>query len=180
MRNYEFMRMMRIEAMRNSRHSHTNSHFSHRSRGFSLVEMLVVLAIGVIITAVVVGSFSRSTGLQALDKQTTVALSLLEQARDLTLSAKNAAVYGVHFETTKAVLFTGPTYSASASSNVVEPMHYLLQISGISLLGGGNDVVFNRLVGDTAQSGTVTLSLLASTTQSKTITIFSTGIASSN
>jgi len=145
-----------------------------------MAEVLVVLAIGAIITVIVVGAFSKATGRQALDKETVVIVSLLEHARGLTLSAKNASVYGVHFETTKAVLFTGPTYSAGASSNVIEPVHSLLQISAISLAGGGSDVIFNRLVGDTAQSGTVTVSLTASSTQSKIVTIFSTGIAQSN
>ena len=150
------------------------------SKGFSIVEMLVVLAVGVIIATVVISVFSKAPGRQALDKQTSVVLSLLEHARGLTLSAKNASVYGVHFETAKAILFTGPTYSANAASNVVEPVHSLLQISAISLAGGGSDVVFNRLAGDTAQYGTVTLSLIASSTQSKVITIFATGLSQSN
>ncbi|MDO8482865.1 MAG: prepilin-type N-terminal cleavage/methylation domain-containing protein [bacterium] len=156
------------------------SHVKRRRAGFSLVEMLVVLAVGALITTIVVGVFSKAPGRQALDKQTSVVLSLLEHARGLTLSAKNASVYGVHFETAKAVLFTGPTYSAGVASNIVEPVHSLLQISTISLAGGGSDVVFNRLVGDTAQYGTVTFSLLASTTQTKTVTIFPTGLSQSN
>ena len=171
------MRMMRTKAMPKETKKIS---LSNRSKGFSLVEMLVVLAVGAVITTIVVGVFSKAPGRQALDKQTSVILSLLEQARGLTLSAKNASVYGVHFETAKAILFTGPTYSAGAASNIGEPVHSSLQISAISLAGGGSDVIFNRLVGDTAQYGTVTLSLLASTTQTKTVTIFSTGIASSN
>lgn len=149
-------------------------------RGFSLVEMLLVLAIFAIITLFAVSAFSKATGREALDKKTGVVLSLLEQARNLTLSAKGASVYGVHFETAKAVLFTGPTYSASATSNVIESVNSPVQISSISLSGGVSDVVFSRLIGDTGQSGTITLSLIASSTQAKTITIFATGIASSN
>src|SRR3989338_2917483 len=87
--------------------------------GFSIAEMLIVLGVSAIITTIVVGVFAKAPGRQALDKQTSVVLSLLEHARGLTLSAKNASTYGVHFETSKAVLFTGPTYSANAASNVV-------------------------------------------------------------
>lgn len=150
------------------------------SKGFSLVEMLIVLALMGIIALAISGVFSKATSREALEKQTGLVLSLLTQARGLTLSAKNASVYGVHFETTKAVLFTGATYSSSATSNIVETMNSRVQISGISLAGGGSDVVFNRLVGDTSQSGTVTLSLIASSTQTKTITIFGTGVTQSN
>lgn len=147
------------------------------SYGFSIVEMLVVVAVGVIVTAILTGSFSKAPQLQALDKGTAVVLSLLEEARGRAVSAKDASAYGVHFETAKALLFAGPVYSASAASNVVEPMNPLVRISSIALAGGGSEVVFNRLSGDTAQYGTVTLSLVASTTQTRVITVAATGIA---
>ena len=150
-----------------------------QSQGFSLIEMLVVLATTIIVATIVVDSFSKTTGPKALDRNIRVALSLIEQARNATLSAKNSSVYGVHFETTKAVMFTGSSYSDSAPSNIVEPMGSVVQISAISLSGGGSNVIFNRLTGETGQSGTVKLSLIASSTQSKTITIFATGLAES-
>ncbi|MBI2475795.1 MAG: prepilin-type N-terminal cleavage/methylation domain-containing protein [Candidatus Taylorbacteria bacterium] len=163
-----------------SQHSNGNSQFSHRARGFTLLEMLVVLALAGIVTLVVTGVFSKAAGREALDKETAVVLSLLDQARSQTLSAKNSSVYGVHFEAAKAVLFAGPVYSSSDASNVIEPMNPLVQISAITLAGGGSEVLFKALTGETAQSGTVVLSLAASPTQSKSITIFATGIAFSN
>ncbi len=149
-------------------------------KGFTLVEILIVLALAGIITLIVAGAFSKATGREALDKETAIILSLLEQARNQTLSAKNASVYGVHFEASKAALFASSTYSSSSASNVVEPMNPLVAISAIALVGGGSEVVFKRLTGETAQSGTVTISLLASSTQTKIITIFATGVAQSN
>lgn len=148
-------------------------------RGFSLVEILIVLAVVGIIALVVTGAFSKAAGREALDKETAIALSLIEQARNQTLSAKNAAAYGVHFETTKAVLFAGSSYSASNSSNVVEPINPLVQISAVSLKGGGNEVIFKRLTGETDQNGTITFSLVSSPAQAETITIFGTGLAQS-
>ena len=158
----------------------TRTSDSNFTSGITFVEMILVIAIFAIVTVIAVGAFSKATGREALDKKTGVALSLLEQARNLTLSAKGASVYGVHFEATKAVLFSGSTYSASAASNVTESVSSPVQISSINLFGGGSDVLFNRLVGDTGQSGTVTLSLIASSTQAKTITIFATGLSQSN
>ncbi|KKU25889.1 MAG: hypothetical protein UX39_C0016G0010 [Candidatus Magasanikbacteria bacterium GW2011_GWA2_46_17] len=149
-------------------------------RGFTLIEILITLAIAGIVTLLVTGAFSSATGLKMLDKETALALSLLEQARNQTLSSKASSVYGVHFETAKTVLFVGPIYSASSNSNTVEPMNPLVQISAITLVGGGSDVVFKRLTGETDQSGTVTLALVASSTRQKTITIFATGLAQSN
>lgn len=142
-----------------------------------MIEIIIAITIAGILTLIVSGAFSPANSRETLDKRTVIALSLLEQARNQTLSAKGALAYGVHFETTKAVLFTGPTYSALAGTNVVEPMSPLIQVSDISIVGGGSEVVFNRLTGETAQSGTITLSLVASSTQQKTITIYNTGIA---
>lgn len=150
------------------------------SKGFTIVEMLIVLAIMGILLTIVTGVFSKATGRMALDKKTAIILSILEQARSQTLSAKGASEYGVHFEATKVVLFTGPIYSVSSASNVIEPVGQLVSIGNISLAGGGSNVVFNRLTGETGQSGSVTISLVASSTQSKTITIFPTGLALSN
>ena len=149
-------------------------------KGATLIEIIIAITIVGILTLIVFSAFSPANSREALDKKTVLALSLLSQARNQTLSAKGALAYGVHFETTKAVLFNGPTYSSSVSSNVVEPMGNLVQISDISLSGGGSDVVFNRLTGETSQSGTITLSLIASSTQTKTVTIFGTGISQSN
>ncbi|MCR4311067.1 MAG: type II secretion system GspH family protein [Candidatus Taylorbacteria bacterium] len=153
---------------------------SRLRRAFTLAEILIVLAVMGIVSVLVVFSFSTITGREALFKKTDVVLSLLRSARGFTLSAKDASVYGVHFESGKAVLFTGSTYSADATSNKVELVSPSVSISSVSLAGGGSDVVFNQFTGETAQYGTVTLSLVASSTQKKTITIFSTGISESN
>ncbi|MEK7574893.1 MAG: type II secretion system protein [Patescibacteria group bacterium] len=148
----------------------------NRTRGFTLIEMLVVLSIGAILLFMVSGAFSKATYREALDKQTAIIISLLEQARSQTLSTKDDQSYGVHFEATKAVIFSGTTYSASAPSNVVELVNPLVRISTITLAGGVSDILFQRLTGETSQSGTITLSLAASSTQTKTITVFATGL----
>ncbi len=150
------------------------------TRGFSLVELILIIVIMGIITFITVGSFSKATGQEALDKETGIVLSLIEQARNQTLSSKNNANYGVHFETTKAVLFSGSVYSSSDASNVVEILNPLVEISSIALAGGVSDTVFKRLTGETAQSGTITVALSSDTTQTKTITVFATGVAQSN
>lgn len=148
--------------------------------GFTLIEIVIALAIVATITLIVSGSFSTANNREALSKKTALVLSLLEQARAQTLSAKGGVVYGVHFETTKAVLFTGPTYSAGSATNVSEPLGSLVQISNIALAGGVSDVIFQKLTGQTSQSGTIVVILSASSTQSKTITVSATGIASVN
>lgn len=165
-------------------HSRWRSSFRTEARysgaGFTVVEILVALAVAGIVALIVTGSFSKAVPREALDKETGIVISLLDQARNQTLSSKKAAVYGVHFESAKAVLFTGSAYSGLDPSNVIEPLNSLVKIASTSLSGGGSEVIFKRLTGETAQSGTVTLSLVADASQTKTITVFGTGLAQSN
>ncbi len=165
-------------------HSCCRSPFRVKARyscaGFTLVELLIVISIAGIISLLTMGVFSKMADREALDKQTAIVLSLLNDARASTLSAKNAQSFGVHFESNRAVLYVGPTYSAGATTNKSEIMSGRVSISNISLSGGGSNVLFDRLTGATSQTGTVTLSLVASPAQTKTITINGTGLVSSN
>lgn len=146
-------------------------------KGFTLIEILVVLSIAAIIAVVGVVSLSNFNQEAALSVETGKVLSLLSKARSLTLSAKDGAAYGVHFEERKAVLFKGEAYSAGDAGNETQTLQTEVYLSAISLSGGGNDVVFKKLTGGTAQSGTVTLSLIRNESASSTITILGTGVA---
>ena len=149
-------------------------------KGFTLVELLIVITIAGLISVLTMGVFSKMVEREVLDKKTAIVVSLLNQARASTLSAQNAQSYGVHFESGKAVLFIGPTYSAGATTNKEEIVGGRVSIPTITLAGGESNVLFNRLTGATAQTGTVTLSLIASPAQTKVITINGTGVVSSN
>jgi len=52
-------------------------------------------------------------------------------------------------------------------------------VFNITLAGGGSDVIFNRLTGETSQNGVITLSS-PSTAQIKTVTVYKTGVVESN
>ncbi len=141
---------------------------------------MVVLAVLLVLAGISLGSLINTNDKQALDKSTLAVTALLEQARGSTLASKNDSEYGVHFDADKAVMFKGTTYSSSNSSNISAPINYRVQISGVSLSGGGNEVIFQRLTGGTIYTGTITLSLVASSTQTKTITIYGTGVIDRN
>lgn len=111
----------------------------------------------------------------ALNKDTETVIETLRQARSETLSSQNASQYGVHISATKITVFTGSTYSPSDSTNrdfLLSPMDTIVTID---LVGGGSDVIFNRLTGETSQSGTVVISS-PTTSKTKTVTIYKTGL----
>ncbi len=98
----------------------------------------------------------------------------------MTLASKNANQFGVHLESSQVTLFEGNTFVPGNSSNVVNLLNKRVNINSINLAGGGVDVIFQRLTGETVQSGTVTMALVASTTRTKTVTIYGTGLFQTN
>ena len=149
-------------------------------KGFTMLELVVVVAIVVLLASIIITSFSQFRNSKVLDTGVENTLSVLAKARGNTLSSKNAYQYGVHFEATQAVLFRGATYSSFDTNNEAALLDNALEISSISLTGGGSNVLFDRLTGKTNMNGTIVIRVKSDTSKTKTITINATGIASAN
>lgn len=147
------------------------------SKGFTLIEVLVSLAILAVIATLGAVSFSGANTDRALTIEVEKTLTVLAKARSQTLAAKDGAVYSVHFEERKEVLFRGSVYSAEAATNQAQALNTAVKISALALAGGGSEVVFQKLTGATAQSGTITLAAVRDAGKTKVITITATGIA---
>jgi prepilin-type N-terminal cleavage/methylation domain-containing protein len=148
-------------------------------KGFTLLELVVTIGILGIMVYAVFTSLTTTNSRQTLDKNALGLAELLEQARVLTVDSKNSSQYGVHLATTSATLFSGTTYSSASSSNQIYSLGTTISISSISV-GGGSDVIFNRITGTTNNSGTVTLSSTKLSGVTKVITIYKTGVVEKN
>jgi prepilin-type N-terminal cleavage/methylation domain-containing protein len=152
------------------------------NKGISLIEILVVISILAIIVAIVVPNFSKFHNQQALLNTTEDVISLLNEARNNTISSKDSNTYGIHFETSKATLFAGTTYVINSSNKqIIFDKAVSIPLSGgIILNGGGSDVVFDRLTGETTKYGTVIVRLISDASSQKTINISKLGVIGSN
>ena len=106
--------------------------------------------------------------------------NMLDEARKSTLSSYYSSQYGVHFGTSTVTLFRGDTYSFGASNNDVYTFPSNVEITSVGLNGAGNDVVFERITGETSQYGEVAVSLLTGSTSPKSITIHPSGLVELN
>lgn len=140
------------------------------------MEILVVLTLVSLLAVFVINTFSVLNQSQALSKNADMVATTLRQARSLTLASKGGNQYGVHIEATRVVLFQGPTYTVNASSNVSYALNRYVNISSINLVGSGSEVIFDRLTGDTTESGTVTLSLISTPASTRVVSISGTGL----
>ena len=145
-------------------------------RGVSIVEILVVIAILSILSVMTFETFWKLNSTKAIETDASRVLLELQEARSLTVSSKNADQYGIHFASSSFTLFEGASFVAGSSTNVTNNLNPAVLISSTSFAGGGADVIFQRLTGETSQNGTVMLSLSASSSVSKTITVYKTGV----
>lgn len=148
------------------------------SRGFTLLEIVIVIIVLATLMAVITGAFSRFNQTQALRVSAEEVVSLLAEARALTLASKGGFVYGVHFATRTATLFQGATFVPNDPSNEEFELPDSVHMLSASISGGGDVVVFERLSGKTSENGTVTFALVADVSRIRVITIDGTGLTS--
>jgi type II secretory pathway pseudopilin PulG len=139
------------------------------------MEVLIVIAIIVIISVITFGAFSRYKRSQAVDINSRKILTALEEARGDTLDSLDGSQYGIRFYIDYAEVFKGASYGASGIVEVYELEEPVI-IEEVSV-GGGSDVIFERLTGRTANSGFVRIGAEGSDAYDKRIIIEATGLS---
>lgn len=139
------------------------------------MELLVVMAIGIALFAISINVFSNLRNKESLDSVSALVVEVLRQAKHATIESKNSNQYGVYFNTSNIVLYIGPTYIPGSPTNEVYNFSSDVRLYSISINGGGNAVLFDRITGDTINNGTIVLRSETSST-TKSITIYKTGL----
>jgi prepilin-type N-terminal cleavage/methylation domain-containing protein len=151
--------------------------YAAHKHGFTTIEILIVLIVSSVLFVVATSAFSRFNKNQALAGSAEDVMSILNKARGQTLASKDDYAYGVHFESDRIILFLGSSYDPVETTNETTLLSALVTITNISLVGGGDDVLFQKLSGKTSESGTITIALTGDTSESTIITVLPTGIA---
>lgn len=146
------------------------------SKGFTLIEMIIVVGILAILLTLSFAAIQLFTGQVNLDTSSQQVLSTLQLARNRTLSSTGEMQHGVHFETSKYVLFEGSTYDS------MDPDNKEFNLSAVEIyeinINGGDDVVYDRIRGTTSNNGNVKIRLTADNTKTETILVNSSGSVS--
>ncbi|MEX1026738.1 MAG: prepilin-type N-terminal cleavage/methylation domain-containing protein, partial [Candidatus Paceibacterota bacterium] len=129
---------------------------SASSTGFTLLEILITIAIIGIITAITIVVFVNLRDAEALRRDTSAIASLLESARVHTISSKNNQSYGVRIENNATMLFSGTTFDPG---NVIatETLHGTVRFDEIDLANTASTIVFDRISGATDNYGSIVL-----------------------
>lgn len=145
-----------------------------KNSGFTLTEVLIVLAIITILVSMTVSSFRTVGGNEALETSVISTISILNEARSLAISSKNASNYGVRIFDNKLVSFK--------NNYGTENKEFILpNLVGISTSTGiGTDIIFLNVSGKTSASGTITVVNLSDNSKNVPVRIYPTGIIERN
>ncbi len=146
-----------------------------RAHGFTLIEVLIVVAIIGIVSAMILVTFSGQRQTRNLERAAREVLATLREAQNYALSGRAGAIsenntyYGVQIASATA-------YSVVASSGTIAS--YTLK-SGVTFSSGATTISFTLprgdvLVGGAPLSGSYRISL-AGTGSSRYICVYSTG-----
>lgn len=147
---------------------------TQRQSGLTLLESLIGLTIIMILAGVAVWPFRALRDDQLLKGAVEDVLSFLNNARAQTLAGNAQSQYGVHFENDTITLFRGDSYPGVTEQVATLPPRVVF--GAISLAGGGAEVVFQRLTGATAQTGSVVVELASDATKRRVVEVYSSGL----
>lgn len=122
-------------------------------KGASFIEVILVAAILSVMILITTPQWQSLSDEINLKDAVQLVEAKIKFAKNQSLAALNDNNYGIHFDANAVTLFTGSTYSAIDPANVVYNLPDGVEIYNISL-GGGSDLVFSRLTGVSASSGT--------------------------
>ncbi len=144
-------------------------------KGFTFIETLIVIAvIALIITLTIVSYryFEKRTELETTAQKIT---AILKSAQTKTLASEDDSQYGVHFKSNQYILFKDDIYQEGTADNKTYQLSNQIEISQINLAQATSSIVFQRINGQTNDYGTITLTSLSQSGETKTINIQSSG-----
>lgn len=134
------------------------SYFSEaKDRGFTLIEILAVVAIMAIISSLLLSTFFSLSGYSSLERDAAETRAYLEEARIYTQGSRLASSYGVRFAGDEIVLFKGESWLERDEELRRHGLNRSTEVSLVGI-GGESEVVFRRLFGEPSISGNITLS----------------------
>ena len=148
--------------------------------GFTLLELIVVVAILVIVGAISIPSIVSLQKIPQLNNTSEEIINTLRIAQNKTLSSEQNSQYGVYFNTATSphqyILFKGVSFALRDSSfDQIYSISSIIEFYAVNT-GGNNEVVFDKLTGSTANFGNVSLRLKEDTSKTRIIYIDNSGV----
>ncbi len=148
-------------------------------KGYTLIELMLVVAISLIILTLTISTFAGFSSLQSLDKDTEVIAGYIQKARSQTINSKDNSEFGIKIASTTITLFEGTSYTAGAASNTVYTLSPKVSLSSNQMKTAGSIVTsfyFQQISGKPTATGTIQYKLTNDPSNTRTITIYGSGL----
>jgi len=146
--------------------------------GFTIIELLIVIAVMATLITMSVAVFVNLNHNQALERTTAQVVALMQATRSKAQTSKADAQYGVHLQTDRIIAFVGTTYETTAPDNIILSFDDVSLSATSSTVGGGQNIIFKKISGATDNPGTFNLTLSSLPTIVKMVKIEATGLIS--
>lgn len=147
-----------------------------KKKGVTLTELLVVLGILIFILGLTIPAFRFFQHESALLISAEEIINILRLAQNKTLASEGESSWGVYFATAtqphQYTLFKGNNYISRVTSfDELRNISDKVEIYEINFSGGGSEVVFKRVSGNTNQSGWLSIRLKDDVSKNRKIVI---------
>lgn len=139
-------------------------------KGFSLAEIVVIIAILGIIMAIGVINFGPVRKNKILETTTDGIVFTLEKAKAEAVSGKGGVNAGVKFNTGSYIYFSGNSYSGINPNNITHTIDSLFTITE-TIVNSDNVIIFSRLTGVSNTTATVTVSQISNSSKKREVVI---------
>ena len=133
-------------------------------RGFSLFEILIVIALIFVIGVIVLPSYRGFTSSNDLSVAVDVVVQSLSEAQRLARIGEEDSDWGVHIQEGRITIFKGTVFTAF---NPVSDRFFI--VSSNLTFSGPSDIIFSKFTGLPQQIGQITIT--STVTEFKTLTI---------
>ena len=150
-----------------------------KNLGVTLVELLIVISVLIILAVMTIQAFGLFQKESDLNNSAQELINALRVAQNKTLASEGASQYGVYFNNSTSpcqyAIFKGSSYAQrDASFDEIHKLPKSAEFYGINL-GGGSEVVFDRVIGSTNQSGNLSIRLKNDLTKIRSVYIENSG-----
>jgi len=148
-------------------------------KGFTFIELLVIIAVLAILCSLSISVFRSFRSRHELVNSSEEILSTLRLAQSKTVTSESASEYGVYFNDAASpnqyVFFKGSSYlSRDSAFDEVHSLSPRVRFYSLNL-GADKEVVFERISGETGDTGSLLLGLEDDITEMRTIYVENSG-----
>ncbi len=131
-------------------------------KGITILEVLLTITIASLITAIGFSSFYQWRNSVSLINQVDELKSKIVEVRQMAISAAGETGWGIHFEDTQYIIFSGDSYNQNNPNNQSVLLKNAIINNPSTSLSNGNgaysqDLIFTKYSGETVNIGTLSI-----------------------